>query len=158
VVAALNFAAPTFGADLDYSPYRAQPSPPYDHGAPAYPPQRYLPPREGPYNQHSSIDRPPPYDDRAPVYPSQRDLSSREDPYGERYRYQQSPYDLGPPRRRYGVYEEPPYAYRPHDQMGPPYRPYLRAPNGYDQAYRRNGYGPEGPAEPMLPRPPAPID
>lgn len=172
VVAASNFARPAFGADLDYDPYGrgpygpshygAQPSPPYDHGAPAYP-RRNVPPREGPYDQHSSIDQPPPYDDRAPVYSSHRDLSSREDPYGERFRYQQPPYDPGSPQRRYGVYEGPPYrygpdGYGPHDQAAPPYPSYQRAPNGYDQAYRGNGYGPERPAEPMPPRPPAPID
>jgi hypothetical protein len=150
-VASLNFAAVAFGADFYDGSHGLQPSPPYDYGARAYPPQRYLPPREGPYNRHSSIDQPPPYDDRTPVYPSQRHLSSRDGRYGERYTYQQPPYDFGYPRRRYGDHQT-------YDRGAPAYRPYRPAPNGYDQAYQGNGYGPDGPAESMPPRPPAPID
>ena len=156
VVATLHFATVAFGADFYDGSHGMQPSPPYDYGAPVYPPQRYLPPREGPYNRHSSIDQPPPYDDLTPVYPSQRHLSSR-DGYGERYTYQQPPYDGGYPYRRYGDYDEPPYGYQTYDRGAPTYRPYRPAPNGYDQAYRGNGYRLDGPVESMPPRPPAPI-
>jgi hypothetical protein len=162
MVVALNFATPAVGADLDYSSGR-QPPPPYDYGAPPYPPQpyppqRFLPPPEAPHNRHSSIDQPPPYHERTPVYPSQRHLPSREGPYGERYTYQQPPYDYGYPRRRYGIYDQPPYGHYPYDQGEPPYRSYRPSPNADDQAYRGNGDGGDYPAGAMPPRPRAPID
>jgi hypothetical protein len=157
VVATLSFATVAFGADFYDGSHGPQPSPPYDYGARAYPPQRYLPPREDPYNRHSSIDQPPPYDDRAPVYPSQPYLSPGDGRYGERYTYQQPPYDFGHPHRRYGDYDAPPYGYQTYDQGAPAYRPYRPTPNGYDQAYRGNRYyGPD--VGSMPPRPPAPIE
>jgi hypothetical protein len=123
MVAALNFAMPARGADLGYGPYPPPPygyqPPPYNDGTTAYPPQRYLPPREVPYDQRRSMYPPPPY---GPAYPSRR-YSSREDLYGEPYTYGPPPdYYRGPgyPSRHYrpDIYEEQRYGYQGYDPRG----------------------------------------
>jgi hypothetical protein len=162
LVAALHLATPSLGADLNYGagpqPYTYQP-PPYDHGTPAYPSQRYLAPRESPYSPRSHIYQSPPYDEGAPVYPSPPYLSSR-DGYSARYTYREPPYGDGTP----SAYDKSRYGYHPYGRAPgyPSYRPEYRPElNPYDHVHRGGGYRPDGYADPSYdlygPRPPAPI-
>jgi hypothetical protein len=141
---------PALCADLDYGPYGPRPypvyPPPNDGGGVVYPPQRYRPARQDPYDRYRYTYQSPSYGYGVPAYPPPRYVS----PPGDNYR-------------------EHPYEYEGRDYPSPGHPSHDSAPYGYDYGLRGDGhsyYGyPDhyayrrGPAavESEPPRPPAPI-
>jgi hypothetical protein len=138
---------PALCADLDYGPhgpYPVYPPPSDDGGGAVYPPQRYRPARQDPYDRYRYTYQSPSYGYGVPAYPPPRYISPPRDNYRER------PYEYG--GRAYPAPAHPPDDYVPYgDDYGP--RRDGHSYYGYPDHY---GYG-RGPAEVELepPRPPA---